>query len=616
MGLKVLSLLFILCFSFIDVLFGGQIKISTYYPSPYAGYDELRLVPRSSTGIICDSSMEGMLYYDQSSDVIFVCKDDGSASWVNFEGIWEQVDNGTDGDVYLKSTGSVDLKVGIGTTTPEFRLTLDKGATTPDGGILAIGTFGSGADLVTAGAGTRFIWYPKKAALRAGYVDGAQWDDANIGDYSAAFGDSTTALGIASFAAGSHTTASGDYSFAAGNSTTASGIASFASGNNTTASGDYSFAAGNSTTASGTGAIASGSGTTASGAYSASFGYNTTASGDFSFASGYETEAEAYNCFVSGRYNIISGDSVNWIATDPLFVIGNGADDLNRHNALTLLKNGNLGINTSDVEFRLTLDKGESAPDGGILAIGTFGSGADLVTKGAGTRFIWYPKKAALRAGYVDGAQWDDANIGDYSAAFGNSTIASGTASFAAGEHTVASGEASFASGYNTTASGNSSFASGYNTIASGASSFASGKDTVASGEVSFASGEGTIASGDYSFAAGYHVTAQAYASVAFGRYNVVAGNSTSWVDSDPLFVIGDGSSDTSRHNAFTVLKNGNVGIGIATPQSKLQIDGYLQLRKVFSPPSGADCSADTAGRMISYGNNIYICNGSSWVSF
>ncbi|MBN1781159.1 hypothetical protein JW948_08555 [bacterium] len=65
--------------------------------------------------------------------------------------------------------------VGIGTGTPEFKLNLDN-----DGGILAAGTFGSGTTLSTSGAGTRMIWYPRKSAIRAGYVDDTQWYDINI----------------------------------------------------------------------------------------------------------------------------------------------------------------------------------------------------------------------------------------------------------------------------------------------------------------------------------------------------------------------------------------------------------------------------------------------------
>jgi len=132
--------------------------------------------------------------------------------------------------------------VGIGTTGPEFRLTLDKGATTPDGGMLAIGTVGSGTSLTTSGAGTRLIWYPKKAAFRAGYVNGTQWNDANIGAYSTAMGRNTAASGAYSTAIGYYTAASGNYSTAMGVTTTASGLFSTAIGHGITAQGNYSVA--------------------------------------------------------------------------------------------------------------------------------------------------------------------------------------------------------------------------------------------------------------------------------------------------------------------------------------------------------------------------------------
>ena len=60
-----------------------------------------------------------------------------------------------------------------------FRVQGDKGA-------LFIGEFGVTGVIPATGAGTRMMWYPTKAAFRVGYVDGTQWDDGNIGDYSTA----------------------------------------------------------------------------------------------------------------------------------------------------------------------------------------------------------------------------------------------------------------------------------------------------------------------------------------------------------------------------------------------------------------------------------------------
>src|SRR4051812_41467023 len=53
--------------------------------------------------------------------------------------------------------------------------------------------------------------------------------------------------------------------------------------------------------------------------------------------------------------------------------------------------------------------------DGGFILGGSYDGGSQsggIPAEGAGTRFIWYPQKASVRGGYVNGTQWDDANIG------------------------------------------------------------------------------------------------------------------------------------------------------------------------------------------------------------
>jgi len=58
--------------------------------------------------------------------------------------------------------------------------------------------------------------------------------------------------------------------------------------------------------------------------------------------------------------------------------------------------------------------------DGTIISdAGAYGAGPTLPDKGSGTKFIWYPRKAAFRAGHVTGSEWDDSSIGDYSAVVG-----------------------------------------------------------------------------------------------------------------------------------------------------------------------------------------------------
>ncbi len=188
--------------------------------------------------------------------------------------------------------------VGIGTSTPAARLHI------ADSSVLfsAIGQ----ADLTPGnpplqGAGRRMMWYADKAAFRAGYTSGINWDKVNIGDYSFATGLNTTASGFSSTAMGISTIASGDNSTAMGMSTTASGLRSTAIGYGTTANDDYSTAMGYGTTASGEYSTAMGYNTTASGVHSTAMGYGTTASGDRSTAMGlYVSTFNKVGSFVIG----------------------------------------------------------------------------------------------------------------------------------------------------------------------------------------------------------------------------------------------------------------------------------------------------------------------------
>ena len=143
-----------------------------------------------------------------------------------------------------------------------------------NGTLVSKGTYGTGTALAEAGAGTKLIWYPKKAAFRAGNVDAAQWDDANIGLYSTATGFDTkasgyysVALGIGNQATGNFTTglgrdnvASADYATVIGSTSVASGQYSTSIGTSTTASGSFSTAMGRNVTASSSGAFIIGDG--------------------------------------------------------------------------------------------------------------------------------------------------------------------------------------------------------------------------------------------------------------------------------------------------------------------------------------------------------------------
>jgi hypothetical protein len=164
--------------------------------------------------------------------------------------------------------------------------------------------------------------------------------------------------------------------------------------------------------------------------------------------------------------------------------------------------------------------------DGGFCVFGNTGTGTIPAT-GSGTRLMWYPYKYAFRAGYVGGAQWNDANVGGYSTATGYNTTASAFYSTATGFSTTASASSSTAMGYSTTASNFASTAMGYQTNAGGTASTAMGFQTTAGKNYSTAMGYQTMANGDYSTAMGDSTTASGLYSTSMGYHTIASGISS-----------------------------------------------------------------------------------------
>jgi hypothetical protein len=108
--------------------------------------------------------------------------------------------------------------------------------------------------------------------------------------------------------------------------------------------------------------------------------------------------------------------------------------------------------------FRVNVDAG--ALFGGVYDGDV--SGTNIPAEGAGTRMMWYARKAAFRAGGINGTQWDAANIGEYSVAIGQDVRASAANAVAFGLRSTAAQVSSFAVGEDNTASGAASVAFGY----------------------------------------------------------------------------------------------------------------------------------------------------------
>ncbi len=129
---------------------------------------------------------------------------------------------------------------------------------------------------------------------------------------------------------------------------------------------------------------------------SVGFGLNTIASGRYSMAIGNRTKAEAMASTAIGAYNVGGGSANAWVATDPLFEIGNGTATINtetRNNALTVLKNGNVGIGIGSENPEQALDVG------GKIKVAN-----DFITPTPGT--IRFNETLNAFEGYIESTGW------------------------------------------------------------------------------------------------------------------------------------------------------------------------------------------------------------------
>jgi len=89
-------------------------------------------------------------------------------------------------------------------------------------------------------------------------------------------------------------------------------------------------------------------------------GSNTIASGNLSTAMGLQTTAESSTSFAIGRCNVGGGNPGVWVDADPLFEIGIGnpanPNNIIKDNAMTVLKNGKVGIGTENPNASLEVN--------------------------------------------------------------------------------------------------------------------------------------------------------------------------------------------------------------------------------------------------------------------
>lgn len=158
---------------------------------------------------------------------------------------------------------------------------------------------------------------------------------------------------------------------------------------------------------------------------------------------------------------------------------------------------------------------------------------------------------------------------GENAWAEGGQTTASGANAHAEGGQTTASGEHSHSEGFRTNASSVYSHAEGAGSKATNTASHAEGQDTTSSGQASHAEGRDSEASGNYSHASGRGTRATNEGSHAVGRWND---------DGDAFLVVGDGTNNNQRHDAFKIDRNGEMWLMLNNTLTKMTIDNLVAL--------------------------------------
>ena len=194
----------------------------------------------------------------------------------------------------------------------------------------------------------------------------------------------------------------------------------------------------------------------------------------------------------------------------------------------------------------------------------------------------------------------------------GENNVVSSNFTFTMGKEVEASNWGAVAMGYLSETSGQMSMSIGYDAQASGYSSFSLGTYTKALNDYSQAFGKSSEARGQVSTAFGEGTYSDAQFSLALGRWNVGGGSNGSWVETDPIFEIGNGSNDQNRSNALTVLKNGK-----STFANDMTVEGLLASNKVaiggldIPTHTGFDYDLAVEGDVIA--NKIKVMKTSDW---
>lgn len=188
-----------------------EITLTTYYPSPYGVYSEMRLYPKD-TPTTCSGTQRGLMYYDDSENRLKVCN--GTPPYQDIGGGYWAASPSNSANIYNTNLGNV----GIGTTDPlQLRLYLNANVPTPTGrnGMqisTPLGHYVSlGGGIGTDGSNTAGLHIGNQAGLNYGGEGGTLYYDYDAPDRSLV---AASTGGIRIAALGQHPPAGRDIIFA------------------------------------------------------------------------------------------------------------------------------------------------------------------------------------------------------------------------------------------------------------------------------------------------------------------------------------------------------------------------------------------------------------------
>lgn len=313
---------------------------------------------------------------------------------------------------------------------------------------------------------------------------------------------------------------------------------------------------------------------------------------DVSKSSSYEAAKAAYNkaTNVETTMNKFKQTSEGWQMNWDKILNGKDADTAEHTDYITF-KNGTMSLGDSSSSKSLEISNETVDVKSGDDVVASFGEevvlgasndiyitisnlGMEIYKKSSGApiaQMLW-GKVSNSEGDLIEGPYYSlgsgrntESGIGASSLVEGIDCAASQVASHAEGFETNATGCHSHAEGFCTLASGYNSHTEGGNTKASGACSHAGNYGSVASGDNSTAinggnaSGEGSLAVFPDSQAKHTYAAAMGQ-SVITGKNNQTVIGYYNAIDSEALFVVGNGSSESARSNCFTVNPNGSYG--------------------------------------------------------